>query len=361
MLKKVEIISELQKKVKEIFDSTQYVKIKDKLPEVVKRRLAAQSIQMDLIVQAEIKDRKTYFLIFEIISMGQPRYVRMAVNQLQTIKASGREYYGVLGASYVSEESKQICLDAGIGFLDLSGNCFFQFDNVYIDIKGNPNPYPNRRPLKALFSQKSTRAIRVLLCHSNKVWTVKDLSIESSISIGHASNIKKRLLEYEYIDEVKAQRGVSFKLKNPETLLKKWAEMYTYKMNRAKNYYSLDSVKDIEEKIARYCDLNNIQYAFTLTSGSALVSPALRYNVVFVYILNSIETLAHSLNLKIVSTGSNVNLLEPYDAGVLYGAQEINGEKVVSDIQLYLDLQSYSGRGDEAAKSLFDNRLKIKW
>lgn len=49
------------------------------------------------------------------------------------------------------------------------------------------------------------------------------------------------------------------------------------------------------------------------------------------------------------------------DEGVFYGLLDINGINVVSDIQLYLDLKSYKGRGEEAAQTIFEQRIKTKW
>lgn len=62
-----------------------------------------------------------------------------------------------------------------------------------------------------------------------------------------------------------------------------------------------------------------------------------------------------------MTSGPNVTLLEPYDEGVLYGMQEIDGTNVVSDIQLYLDLKSYKGRGEEAAEFLYEQQLRKLW
>jgi hypothetical protein len=88
-----------------------------------------------------------------------------------------------------------------------------------------------------------------------------------------------------------------------------------------------------------------------------LVAPFLRYNRAFSYILGDIETLAKDLNFKEVSSGSNISILQPYDEGVFYKEQVIGGVKVVSDIQLYLDLISYKERGEEAAKFLYEQSL----
>ena len=54
-------------------------------------------------------------------------------------------------------------------------------------------------------------------------------------------------------------------------------------------------------------------------------------------------------------------MLKPYDKGVFYGVQDVNGVSVVSDVQLYLDLKKYRGRGEEAAGYILDNRLRPAW
>ena len=96
-------------------------------------------------------------------------------------------------------------------------------------------------------------------------------------------------------------------------------------------------------------------------SGAYLVAPFLRYKRAFVYLSHSIEKVALALGWKEVSSGPNVTILEPYDEGIFYGLQEINGMKVVSDTQLYLDLKGYKERGEEAAQFLLENRLRKQW
>ena len=92
-----------------------------------------------------------------------------------------------------------------------------------------------------------------------------------------------------------------------------------------------------------------------------MVAPFLRYNRVFAYILDDIEKIAKDLEFKEVSAGSNISILQPYDEGVFYKLQVIDGAKVVSDIQLYLDLISYKERGEEAAKFLYEQRISKSW
>jgi hypothetical protein len=129
-----------------------------------------------------------------------------------------------------------------------------------------------------------------------------------------------------------------------------------------KGFYTLDTSQQVEQQISEYCHLKNIQYAFTLTTGADLVTPSLRYKRVFLYLRpESIGAVSRDLQWKPVETGPNITVLEPYDEGVFYGSQDIGGKKAVSDIQLYLDLQSYKERGEEAAEQIYEKRIRPQW
>jgi len=360
MVTEKEIINSLRNVLRDLFKSIDFIKLID-IQSEVKNYFLNQQVRSDLVAEVRINERKNYFLVFEVKSAGQPRYTRMAASELRNMICNKEDCYGVFAATFVSEESKQICRENGIGFVDLAGNCLFKFDNVYLKVEGRPNLYPNTRPLKSIFSTKSSRALRVLLCNPGKEWFVKDLAKEANISLGQASNIKQRLLDFEFIGKVGSGKNLKFRLSKPESLLMEWANTYTYKRNRIRNFYSLDSVAILEEKLVNYFKETRISYAFTITSGSSKVAPFLRYTRVFTYAKDNIDGVAKDLSLKEVTSGPNVSFLEPYDEGVFYGLQEIQGVKVVSDIQLYLDLQSYKGREEEAASFLLRQRMAKEW
>jgi hypothetical protein len=79
------------------------------------------------------------------------------------------------------------------------------------------------------------------------------------------------------------------------------------------------------------------------------------------YVQGDIKALADSLAIKPVESGFNVTLLEPYDEGVLYGLEDIEGSQVVSPIQVFLDLKGLRGRGEEAADALIERVIQKKW
>ena len=104
-----------------------------------------------------------------------------------------------------------------------------------------------------------------------------------------------------------------------------------------------------------------ITYAFALFSGAARVAPFARYSRGFAYAVCDAAILARELGSKPVPSGATFTILTPCDEGLLYGAKQVNGDVVASDVQLYLDLASYKGRGEEAAAFILEQRLRSRW
>ena len=96
-------------------------------------------------------------LVVEAKTSGQPRLVREAINQLMRYRPLFPGSYGVFIAPYISPESAKILVNAGIGYIDFSGNCLLSFDQIYIEQGGKPNSFMNRRELRSLYSPKAER------------------------------------------------------------------------------------------------------------------------------------------------------------------------------------------------------------
>lgn len=310
----------------------------------------------DSIINAFVEDKPIKFFL-EAKSQGEPRLIRLAINQLKDYLKNTKDTYGILAAPYLSDTSRQICKEAGIGCIDLAGNAFIVVGNIYIDVSGVPNPFPSSRISKSIFSPKSSRVLRVLLSDPSKKWYVEDLSREAGISIGLTSRVKQSLLAMEWIRE----ENKSFNLVKPEEVLNQWVGNYSYKKNSAFSYYSMLSDEDLEAAIKTECEKRKYRYGLAMFSGARKVAPFVRFMKFFSYIDGRIDDIAAALQLKKVDSGANVTLLQPYDEGVFYGLQNVRETNVVSDIQLYLDLKGYKGRGEEAAQAIFDQRIKPKW
>lgn len=322
----------------------------------VESSLGCDRLRPDFIVEVALHDGEQLLLV-EVKSNGQPRLVREAANQLYRLKEFFPNAYGVIIAPYVSPSAAEICHQEGIGYVDLAGNCFLSFNQVFIRQDGRPNPFSQRRDLRKLYSPKAERVLRVLLARPGERWKLQALSREAKVSLGQVSNVKRALSDREWIDT-----GVGgFCLKAPESLVAEWAQNYNYRRNNEFNFYSIRTATEVELTVADICKKEGLNYALTGFSGAARIAPAVRYQRAFIYVERHVYELARLLNLKEVSSGANVSLLEPYDEGVFYGAREFEGIRTVSPIQIYLDLQGFRGRGQEAARVLLNEVIKPKW
>jgi hypothetical protein len=310
----------------------------------------------DLVAKVKLTDGDIWIII-EYKPVGEPRIARSALNQLLQYRNKLPEAYGVFAAPYISPKVAQICMDEGIGYIDLAGNCHLSFGQVYIEKRGNPNPFSDKRILRSLYSPKSTRILRVLLSNPKIAWRLQRLAVVAGVSLGLVAKVKSLLADRECITG--GEGGM--RLVDPEARLIEWAHNYSHRKDLVRNFYSLKTTPENEAHISEVLSKKGIRYALTGFSGADRLAPFMRYSRLMAYVDDSDDEVMDSLNLKRVTSGANVTLLTPYDEGVYYGSREFNGIHVASPIQVYLDLAADRGRGEEAAKELMEKVIRPSW
>ncbi len=352
MIKEKEIIEKIEKRLKEILGEIPFISTKKSM----RKAKIFPEFQVDMVLEIFFNNRERDIII-EVRSVGEPRYVRSAVQKLVSYLKKYRNAYGVIAAPYISERTGEICKEANIGYIDLSGNCFLSFDTIYIKKENYESIVTAKKKIKNLFSKKTSRLLRVLLISPKRKWTQVKLSKESKVSIGLTNRAIKKLYNLEYIDYDEDKK---ISLKNPTKLLDLWREKYTYLNNKVVGYYSALSKVEFEMHLIKYISQRKKErYAFTLFSGASLIAPFVRSHQTFFYFTGNEDKLIKELELKQVTTGPNVLILIPYDEGVFYRTQKIRDKNVVSNIQLYLDLFNYKGRGKEQAEYLREKVIKF--
>ncbi len=329
----------------------------EKVPflEIGKMQLYDQDTGADIILEVRIQNEDR-FLIVQVKNNGQPRIARLAIYQLKDILQQKSNAYGIFVASYISPETGKICEENGIGYLDLAGNCLISFDTVYIRQSGAKNPDVQRRDLRSLYSPKGERILRVLLDQPKQTWKMVELAQTAQVSLGQVANIKKLLLDREWLHN--SANGIT--LVNPSALLEEWSKSYKFQRNKIIECYAMAEIPEIEEQTSTTCRRLCMRYALTGFSSAARIAPMVRYQKASIYLDGDAGTLLEALDWKVVSFGSNISLLIPYDEGVFLGEREINSIKIVSPVQTYLDLQSVRGRGQEAAEAI-RNAMEKTW
>jgi len=310
----------------------------------------------DLVIELSYSNKKKT-LIVETKKVGEPRYIRSSIQQLSSFMAQIPDAYGIIAASFISERTGDICKKANFAYIDLSGNCYLSFNSIYIEKKNFLNIFKEKKEVKSLFSRKASRILRALLTETEKAWTQKNLSEKSKTSIGLTNRLVKKLYDLEYID---FDQNKTISIKSPSKLLDTWRENYTYKDNQIFGYYSPLSQNEFETRLIKYMEERpEDQYAFTLFSGASLIVPYVRQAQTFFYFLGNEVDLKKEMDLKPVASGANVLSLTPFDEGIFYALQIIRKRTVVSNVQLYLDLYNYKGRGREQAEHLRENTLEF--
>ena len=349
------LADELEKRAKEALISclskVPFLKIIE-----IEEETSREAVRPDFMVKIAAPDGEKY-LVAEIKNNGQPRLARDAVNQILRYKDLFPDAYGIFVAPYISPAAGEICMREGIGYLDLGGNCYLCFDNVYIEQEGKPNVFGQKRDLRSLYSPKAERVLRVLMNNPKKSWRIGELADEAQVSLGQVSNVKKLLMDREWIQ---ADRS-GLTLNEPEQLIEEWEENYSFRRNKVLDFYSMKGIAETESDLIDFCNGKSLKYAFTGFSGAARLTPAVRYQRAMAYIKDLDEDEIPNLPLKKVDSGANVSLLVPYDEGVFYGTIKSNGAQIASPVQVYLDVRSFRGRGEEAARGLLNQVIKPTW
>jgi len=311
----------------------------------------------DFIAHASFKNLQ-FKIVGEVISRKNFPIFQDKISYLKSYAGENKDLVPIIVAQYLSPDRRKQCQNAGVYFLDLSGNVFLEYEDLYIERIGFPNRFPEERRGRGPFSDKASLILRAIFSNKEKLWGVRELAQSLDLNPGFVSRMARELEKRNYVVRLNAK----LKLRDPKSILEDWVREYDYKKNREFNFFYLGKSPDeIIDKVRDIDISERIQYAFGLQAGANLASPYAVYNEVHIYIpgRDSIEFFEKRLKLKQAQQGANVIFLLPYyKQSVFYGKQKIRGLWVVSDIQLYLDLYNYPIRGLEQAEHLYGKRLK---
>lgn len=306
----------------------------------------------DIVAQITAGNRP-WTLVAECKRLGQPREVRTAALQLARYlehlpRDKGR--YALVLAPFISEDSAQICAAEGIGYADLAGNARLSFDQVFIETRVAGNPFREKRATRSLFAPRAARVLRVLLQGPLRPWKVTELAAAAQVSLGWVSAVRQQLLAREWAVEEPGGLRVS----QPSAVLEAWTKADDWgKRTRTHEYSVLHP--DPVDLAARVRDLLPGEAPiFTQWLAGWLRHPYTTPAVVTAYVKRFPDDalLRDKLLARRVPSGGTLRLVVPKDEGVWNPSQTVDGFKLVSDVQIYLDLAHAGLRADEQAGEL---------
>ena len=161
---------------------------------LIQKGIKNENKRIDLLIKT--KDNK--IILVEVKSSGEPSNIYKAISQLKYYKSNEDEYLMVAVPS-ISEKSKDICKQSGVGFIDLTGNVFVKYDDVLIDkteSKKLPEELlPNKKRVRNLFSGNALRVLIEILKEPSKSFTQEKLSKDLRLSKGYVNRILKTFEE----------------------------------------------------------------------------------------------------------------------------------------------------------------------
>lgn len=253
-------------------------------------------------------------------------------------------------APYVSKQAAETCLELGLSWADLAGNCELRIDGAFIKVQGEPNPFRKGRGTASLYTPKSANVVHALLLDRHRAWTTEDLAQAANVSLGQVASVKKLL---EVNNWIRASYGKT-ELLEPAKLLDDWSQHFKPK-RKTLRFFTLDSPREFESRVASTLS----EYAFTEFSAAERFAPYTRHQRVAFYVPHWNDELTRALELKQGDGASNVTVYEV--SGPLLFAETLASARCASPIQTYLDLKTLAGRGQDAASHLLESVIQPRW
>jgi len=265
-------------------------------------------------------------------------------------------------ASYLGEDARELCRAHGLFYLDLSGNVWIAHGSMLIEKEVWASRYALEARNRSPFADRASLILRFLLDKGPEPAGVREIAVAVGISPGYVSKMLRVAEGSHYVIREADRR---YRIKNQRELLGDWSSYYNWRKNEIESYFLMparsgsvgDLLKDVLPKAGAY--------ALSLHAGNNLIEPFAQSDVWHLYVADPgvAKAIKDRLPLKPVEKNAgNVVLMRPYyRESVLQGFREVKGFRVVSDLQLYLDLKHYPVRGEEAASQILGRRLSKAW
>jgi DNA-binding MarR family transcriptional regulator len=299
-------------------------------------------------------------LVVEYKGAGESAIVGAAIRQAQEYaKRLGRGALAVVAVPYMGEVGKRLCAQAGVSWLDLSGNAHIVGPGVRIIIEGKPNRFPRRGRPSSAFAPKSARVARRLLMEPWRSFRQQDLSRETGLDDGFTSRIVRRLEEDGLLERAKDAR---VRVRDPDLLLDAWTEVYDFsKHTIVRGHIATSASEELVARLQKALDKSELRHAATGLAAAWLHSKFAGFRLVTFFVeKRPDEHLLREVGFREESKGANVWLVVPNDEGVFDGAGKKDRIDCVHPVQAYLDLQRHPERATEAAAELRARLLQWK-
>jgi hypothetical protein len=257
----------------------------------------------------------------------------------------------------MGDVGRRLCRQAGVSWLDLSGNADIRSPRLRILIDGRPNRYVHLGRPATPFAPKSSRLARWLLVHPNASFSQRELARHTELAASQVSRLVARLRENRL---VKVDESGRVALNDRRLMLDAWSADYSFQRHHVlKAHVPGRSGTETAEQLARALERLGTQYALTGLAGCWAYTHFAGFRLVTAYVANLPQTAQlQSIDFVEQEKGSNVWLVLPDDRGVFDGERRVDGVVTAHPVQVWLDLKEQPERSSDAADELHARILK---
>jgi Transcriptional regulator, AbiEi antitoxin, Type IV TA system len=311
-------------------------------PASIKAEIPPRDTGIDLLAT----DGRGRQWVVEVKSSSSPGRVALASEQLLAL-TRGKDI-PLLVVPHMSPAGAKAAEEAGLNWLDLSGNAHIRARELFINVRGRPNRYRARGRPSSPFAPKSARVARVMLVEPERWWRQKDLVTASALYDGNVSRIVRRLDEELLLE----RRGLEVRPRDPGALLDAWAQDYRYGHHDIVPGHITGEGIELARTLSARLSALGAGHAFTGLPAAWAIDHFARFRLTSVYVDADPRELADRVEMRVTRRGANVQLIGPDDGGVFYAEREQEGLNCVAAVQVYLDLLALPERAKEAAEKL---------
>jgi MarR family/Transcriptional regulator, AbiEi antitoxin, Type IV TA system len=292
--------------------------------------------------------------VVEWKAAGDAANVGSAVRQLrQYLNAPRRGTKGVVpivAVPYMGETGRRLSQEAGVSWIDLSGNAWIDAPGRHVRIEGRPNRFAVRGRPANVFAPTSSKVVRVLLMEPQRAFTQSELADASGVDKGRVSRLVRRL-EAMSLVELHERR---IRIVDPVLTVDAWREAYDFGRHHiTKGIVGGRSADDVLRRVAKTLRQRRIRHAATGLAGAWLVRRFAMFRTVTFLVQQPVDAeLLAELRFQEEPRGANVWLAVPRDDGPFMGQRTLDGISCAHSLQVYLDLKAQPERAGDAAANL---------
>lgn len=245
------------------------------------------------------------------------------------------------------------CREKRLAAIDLNGRVFLRAEGLLVDRRSlHGRDFRFELEPRNVFVGKSERIIRSLLTDRDRVWAQSELVERTKASSGLVSRIVQHLVSQGYLEK---QSPREFRLRDPLGLIDAWVKADDFNRRTSTTRYTMfvDNPIGLAQELNNWAEKQSVRIAFTQWIAGWLRHPYTEPTIASAYVERLPETATlEKISLRPVSDAGKVWLHVPIDEGVFLETRTVQGLPLVSDAQIYLDLQRTGLRGPDQANAL---------